>query len=424
MLDVGKVSPRSALSPLLLAWFVCAFFFTALIILFIGRYAEKEEVTGRVITRDVLRISSERTGYIEEVLAQPGAIIHKNQPLLRIRNVDPDTLSERGGKSGSTNNVKGVEALLVEVSADEQKAQASYDVEKDLLKLQLDEVSKSLDLNSKIYQSIQYRVNIAARERQHYERLAKQGAVSEAALHEVIARHESALQELVSNELDQSTAQQKILELKQRASDADYSRSTRLSTLASQKQDLLERLDTLKKAQEYVLLSPVDGEIDASSVFAGARAEAGNPLMLIRTHTPRPVAPTVMLDVKASSIGFAEPGTEVVLRIDSFPYERYGVIKGHILRTPSSTLVDSPLGTPHDEQSATPTYLVEVQLDFAKASTKIQQAWLRDGMTVKASLKHEELNLFEWLFLPVVKGMQRNPDYLSEFREAPVGESK
>lgn len=424
MLDVGKVSPRSALSPLLLAWVVCAFFFTALIILFIGRYAEKEEVTGRVITRDVVRISSERAGYIEEVLPQPGAEIHKNQPLLRIRNLDPDTLSELGGKPGSTDNVAGVEALLVDVGVDEQKVQTSYDVEKKILNLQIDQVKKSVELNAKIYQSIQYRVGIAAGERQRYERLAKQGAVSEAALHEVITRHESALQELVSNELEQSNAQQKILELKQRDSDADYSRSTRLSSLASQKQELLERLDSLKKAQEYVLLSPVDGVIDAVSVFAGGRAEAGHPLMLIRTRTTKPVAPTVMLDVKASSIGFADSGAEVVLRIDSFPYERYGVIKGHILRTPSSTFVDSPLGDARDEQNAAPTYLVEVQLDFAKASTKIKPAWLRDGMTVKASLKHEELNLFEWLFLPLVKGMQRNPDYLSEFREAPVGESK
>lgn len=70
-----------------------------------------------------------------------------------------------------------------------------------------------------------------------------------------------------------------------------------------------------------MLLSPVDGVVDAISVFAGARAEAGNSLMLIRTRT------TVVLDIKTSSIGFAESGTEVVLRIDSFPYERYGVIK-------------------------------------------------------------------------------------------------
>jgi len=424
MLDVGKVSPRSALSPLLLAWVVCAFFFTALIILSIGRYAEKEEVTGRVITRDVVRISSERAGYIEAVLVEPGTTVHKDQPLLRIRNVDPDTLSERGGLSGSADNVASVEALLVGVGVDEQKVQASYDVENKLISQQVDQLNRSLELNNKIHQSIQSRVEIAALERQRYEHLARQGAVSETALHEAIGRHESAAQELVSNELDQSNAQQKILELKQRDSDADYSRSTRLSALASQKQELLERLDSLKKAQAYVLLSPVDGVIDDIPMFAGARAEAGSPMMLIRTRTTEAVAPTVMLDVKASSIGFAKPGTEVVLRIDSFPYERYGVIKGRILRTPSSTLADSPLGVPHNEQDAAPTYLVEVQLEFAKGSTKIQQDWLRDGMTVRASLKQEELSLFEWLFLPVVKGVQRNPDFLSEFRKVPMGEPK
>ena len=114
----------------------------------------------------------------------------------------------------------------------------------------------------------------------------------------------------------------------------------------------------------------------------------------------------------------------MVLRIDSFPYERYGVIKGHILTTPASTFVDTPLGGPHTEQNAAPTYLVEAQLEFAKGLTKIQQDWLRDGMTVRASLKQEDLSLFEWLFLPVLRGMQRNPDYLAEFHKVPVDELK
>ena len=37
---------------------------------------------------------------------------------------------------------------------------------------------------------------------------------------------------------------------------------------------------------------------------------------------------------------------------------------------------------------------------------------LKDGMTLSGSLRLERLNLMEWLFLPVLRGLAGNPDYL------------
>jgi membrane fusion protein len=57
-------------------------------------------------------------------------------------------------------------------------------------------------------------------------------------------------------------------------------------------------------------------------------------------------------------------------------------------------------------------YLVEVALQFDR-SDKIAPQWLKDGMTVQASIQLQQLSLLEWLFLPLHKAIQRNPDFFS-----------
>ena len=120
----------------------------------------------------------------------------------------------------------------------------------------------------------------------------------------------------------------------------------------------------------------------------------------------------VRLNVTSSAIGFAQPGTPVLIRIDAFPYQRFGVVAGSITQVTSGTLHQAQLGRA-SEQGAEATYLVDVRLRFSEGSHRINEAWLKDGMTVKAAIRLEELSLLEWLFLPVLKGVKRNPGYLS-----------
>ena len=49
-------------------------------------------------------------------------------------------------------------------------------------------------------------------------------------------------------------------------------------------------------------------------------------------------------------------------------------------------------------------------LNTGEVST-IDRSWLKDGMTISATYSGPELSLIEWLFLPVIKGVQRNPDF-------------
>lgn len=393
-------------------WLICLFFFMLAALLMVGEYARKEEVQGRVLTRDVVRIASEGNAHVQEVLVVAGQPVHKDQPLLRIRPQEPENFSEGSGQTTATQSAERLDSLLADTHSDEAQAREVHRTQRESLALQIEQLQADMVLNGQIQQSIQRRVAIAAGLQQRHERLAREGAVSEAALNEAIVRHETAQQHLAGNQQARAAARQRLLELQQRDSDASHQLALRLSDIARQRHELFERRETLRKHQQYVLLSPVDGVVDGVSVFAGSQAQAGQPLLLLRIDQPRRPAPTVMLDVSPSSIGFASPGTPVIVRIDAYPYERYGVVKGRIVHSTASTYRDVPLGGSADQQHEGAMYLVEVALDFSDPRTRIREDWLKDGMTLRGSLRLEPLSLMEWLFLPVLKGGQRNPDYL------------
>lgn len=419
MIELGKVSPRSAVSMLFFSWFIALFFFAAITLLFMGKYAQKEEVSGHVITRNIIRLNSERTGHVEKVLVAVGEKVKKNQPLVRIRNIEPNILSEHGDMTATSQSAERIRKLLEETEYDKKQIQSTYENQKKLINLQRDQLTKDIALNLKISETIERRLKIAEENKNQYEYLVKQRATAKISLQDAIMRYESVIQEQANNEVNLTNSKQRLLELEQRENEAKYSNSKSQSEILRQQHELKENLEALNRSEEYILLSPAAGIVDAISVFSGGQINRLYPLMLIRANDMDD-KPTVLLDVSSSSIGFADEGTEVILRFNSFPYESYGVVKGKIIRNSASTLLAPEMGNTNKEKIEQQTYLVEVALDFDQKITKIRPDWLKDGMTVKGSLKLKELTLFEWLFLPVVKGIKRNPDYFSTYNNDAV----
>jgi len=378
----------------------------------LGSYASKESATGRLMTRDIARVAAERSGYIEHVLVVPGEAVSRNQSLVRIRTTEPDNLVEGSGKSTSAVNIERIEVLLADLDDRQAFAQSSYQAQRRLIALQVEQIEKDLALSDDIDQSIRRRLALVAQHQKRQQRLVAQGAVAEVDVQEAISRHETVRQELASNALARLELKQKTLLLEQQQVEADHNLKTLTSQISLQRHDLQERIQSQRNNQSFLLFAPVDGVIDSVPAFVGGRAEPGTPLVVIKAGAAVGT-PTVMLDISPAIVGFAAPGTPVIVRFDAFPYEHYGVVKGTVIRTTASTYDAPRLGAPSHEAKATSTYLTEVALDFGASRSRIAPQALKDGMTVTGTLRLQELTLLEWLFLPVVKGWKRNPDYLN-----------
>ncbi|HEX4510614.1 MAG TPA: HlyD family efflux transporter periplasmic adaptor subunit, partial [Burkholderiaceae bacterium] len=163
--------------------------------------------------------------------------------------------------------------------------------------------------------------------------------------------------------------------------------------------------------RETDLQAPSAGEIAALLAQPGQSVAAGQTLA---TLLPAGSVLEADLMVPSRAAGQLRPGLPVWLRVDAFPFARYGQIPGHVRDVSRGAVSEqdvlagptvaslAPQALPGDGAGAT-AYRVHVTLDDARAGdpTAAWRADLRPGMRVQASLVAERRTLLQWAFEPL-----------------------
>jgi membrane fusion protein len=149
--------------------------------------------------------------------------------------------------------------------------------------------------------------------------------------------------------------------------------------------------------------APQAGELATLLASPGQAVVAGQTLA---TLLPVGAVLEAELWVPTRSAGFVHAGTPVWLRVDAFPYARYGQLRAHVREVSRSAVPTGDLVDGGAERSGLPqqsVYRVLVALDpDGPADAAI--AWrdtLKPGMHVQASLVAERRTLVEWALEPL-----------------------
>ena len=150
------------------------------------------------------------------------------------------------------------------------------------------------------------------------------------------------------------------------------------------------------------VLAPEPGEVATLLAAPGQSVAAGQTLA---TLLPAGAALEAELWVPTRAAGFVHPGTPVWLRIDAFPYARYGQLGAHVREVSQSAVTVGDLGDPTSGALAPQqnVFRVIVALD-AGAPADAALAWrasLKAGMHVQASLVAERRTLLQWALEPL-----------------------
>jgi hemolysin D len=123
-------------------------------------------------------------------------------------------------------------------------------------------------------------------------------------------------------------------------------RSRILTDLAKAEAEAALRREELVKSRQRSslqrLVSPVDGTVAQLSVHTiGGVVEAAKPIMVIV-----PWGGTLVADVKILNrdIGFVRKGQPVALKLEAFPFTRYGTIPGEVETISTDAIEDEKLG--------------------------------------------------------------------------------
>ena len=113
-----------------------------------------------------------------------------------------------------------------------------------------------------------------------------------------------------------------------------------LSELAKAEAIIADRIEAEKKTavrnEWQTLRAPVDGTVLALTVFTiGEVVEAGSPILVI---APKDAELKVEAMILNKDIGFVKEGDEVSIKIESFPFTRFGLVRGFWKLSPQTPL--------------------------------------------------------------------------------------
>ncbi len=152
-----------------------------------------------------------------------------------------------------------------------------------------------------------------------------------------------------------------------------------------------------------LVLAPQAGEVATLLAAPGQPVVAGQTLA---TLLPAGAALEAELWVPTRAAGFVRPGTAVWLRVDAFPYARYGQLPAHVREVSQSAVTmadlgDLPSAGVPQQQAGVFRVLVTLNADTPADAALAWRQSLKAGMRVQASLVAEHRTLLQWALEPL-----------------------
>lgn len=359
-----------------------------------GQFSRKETVIGYLAPQDgVAAIFAQRGGVVSEVLVAEGDAVEAGQILIR---VTTDAAADDGEAALAT-QIRQIDARLEEARLQLAVTETRFEAQRSRLTDRLSALNLELDRLRERLSLARESESIARAQWERWRALGERGLAPSV---EVDARRQA----WISAQASAADITRLLGEREAERRDAEHGlsllpseRDLELSRLRGQLRALEQSRAELRRAAGYALTAPVTGRITALQAVEGAAAPPNQPLAAIlpdgstlRAHL---LAPT-----RAS--GFVTPGQEVRLRVDAFPYQRFGAVPGRIIDMSATVIAPTELAAPVMVQE--PVYRLTVDLESQTINAYGAAQPLQAGMALQADILVDRRPLWRWFIDPVM----------------------
>jgi hemolysin D len=268
-----------------------------------------------------------------------------------------------------------------------------------LAQLNADIAQRQAELRStqEIVRKLEQTVPIARQRAEDYGRLVDKHFV---ARHGYLERE----QERIEQEADLAAQRSRINELRAALLEARQQQTTliaqtRRATLdslnAAEQKARSARQDLIKaetRAQLMKLTAPVEGFVQQLAVHTvGGVVTPAQPLMVI---VPKNHPLEIEAFVENKDIGFVNPGQKAEIKIETFPFTRYGTLHGRVTQVSNDAVSDEKRGLIYSARIEPETTAMQVDGKTVNVSP---------GMAVTVEIKTGKRRLVEYFLSPLIQ---------------------
>lgn len=366
-----------------------------------GHYTRRARVMGLLVPSTGLQtIDANLSGSVSRVWVKEGQHLHKGQPVVTL--------------SGDANSVTMGEvhaAITRRLHAQQDRFESDRTALKTSMDERQDELQRELALYRAQHKQIQAQL-VLQRQRsssdlqllQRIEPLGKKGYVS--AIH-IEQQRAQLLQDRVQIrglERQRLALAQQISATKRKIAQIPLDLTTRSNAIDRQLESIGQQLARNEAQHSVVLRAPSDGMVSSLLTVPGKAVQAGETLLSIVPEGSRLQA---QLLVPSRDVGFIGRDSRVVLRYQSYPYQKFGQQYGHISGISRSALSPAEIFALTGQRTDEPLYRVKVRLDSQQILAYGKQQPLKPGMSLDADILMDRRSLFEWIFEPLYGIRQR-----------------
>ena len=398
-----------------LLWTVIVFMTLSSIWLYIGKIDIVVSARGKILPYgDIKILQPIETGVISKILIKEGELVSKGQVLLEIDPSVTETNLESKEKNLELLEIETARLMaLIEdkefivplICKDEgvlstqqlifQTTKLGFKQQQELIKKQILQIKEQIQ-SSQIDRGrlIQHKNNAKKREEDLFEVI------------DIIARREydDTHKEVIEHEEQILMKNHDIIQLREKLNELDeqsllitqeYQNKLLEELTQKRKEATLLKVEIqsieFRKAKQKIT-SPVNGYVSRLMVhtIGGVVTPAEKLISIVPNNVPLVIKATVL----NQDIGFIKEGMDAAVKIDTFNFQKYGLIPATVSHISDDAIDDEKLGAIYE------IYLVPKKTHLFVKGEKVN---LNSGMSVSAELKVGKRRVIEFFIYPLIK---------------------
>lgn len=397
---LGTVLLAPQISHTLFAVFAALAASAVLALLFFAEFTRTARISGWLMPdQGLLRIVAPLQGVISQLHVQEGAEVRKGQPLLVL---STELQSEAVGATR--------EEIVRRLMSRRDSLIAERDLQHRLHRQELADLKSRVDTLEEEQLSLERerdlqraRLALAEETERRQRRLRDDGVVPVQRLEQAQKERIDEALNLRSIERAWASLQGSRLTLEGELRNLPLKYASKVADMERSIAALEQQLAETEAQRQLVILASQDGTVTALQAEVGSSVNTSVPLLAI---VPAGSKLEAQLFSPSRAIGFVQPDQRVLLRYQSFPYQKFGHYEGTVASVSRSAISPAELtqqlaGLTSLFRTDEPVYRITVALASQAVTAYGKPVALQPGMQLEADVLIERRRLIEWILDPL-----------------------